>query len=109
MEKYATRMLVLTADTQVDKNHDKLDKNTRKNWSPLGIRSDGCTDKDRDYCLLAQDCIYHDCNDYCLGEVKNQDRMDRIFVGRVVSDSEPKNMQEKGTPKARTFTKKQKL
>ena len=44
-----------------------------------------------------------------LGEVKNEDRMDRKFVGRVVLDSEPKKMQKKGPPKARTFTKKPKL
>ena len=108
MEKYATRMLDLTADTQVDENHEKLDKNTKEIMSPLGIRFGGYTDKDRDHRLLAQDCMYHECNDYCLGEVKKQDRMDRIFVGNVVSDSKPKNTQEKGTPKARTFTIKPK-
>ena len=102
-------MLDLTADTQVDENHDKLDKNTKEIMSPLGIRSGGFTDEDRDQRLLAQGYIYHECNGYCLGEVKKQDRMDRIFVGNVVSDSEPKNMQERGTPKARTFTIKPKL
>jgi hypothetical protein len=70
MEKYATRMLDLTADTQVDENHDKLDQNTKEITSPLGIRFGECTDEDRDHRLLAQDCMYHDCNDYCLGEVK---------------------------------------
>ena len=68
MEKYTTRMLDLTADTKVEENHNKLDKRTKEILSPLGIKFGVCTD--RDHCLLAQDCMYHDCNDYCPGEVK---------------------------------------
>ena len=63
-------MLDLMKDTKVDGNHNKLDKKSKEILSPLGIRFGRCTDKDRDHCLLAQDCIYHNCIAYCLGEVK---------------------------------------
>ena len=59
MEKYAQRMLNLMADTEVDKNHNKLDKKSRKIFSPLGIRFGGCSDEDKDHRLFAQDFILH--------------------------------------------------
>ena len=63
-------MLDLTADTEVDENHNKLDKKSKEILSPLGIRFGRCTDEDRDHRLLAQDCMYDDCYEYCLGKVK---------------------------------------
>ena len=63
-------MLDLTADNEVDENHSMLDKNNKKILRQLGIRFAGCTNEDTDHRLLAQDCLYHDCNDYCLGRGK---------------------------------------
>ena len=36
MEKYAQRMLDLMSDTEVDENHNKLDKKSRKDIVPAG-------------------------------------------------------------------------
>ena len=48
MEKYATIMLDLTADTDVDENLNKLDKKSRKILLLLGIRFGGYTARDKD-------------------------------------------------------------
>ena len=48
MEKYATRMLDLTADTDVDENLNKLDEKSGKILLLLGIRFGGYTARDKD-------------------------------------------------------------
>ena len=48
VEKYAKRMLDPTADTNVDENHKKLDKKSKKILSPLGVQFGGYTAEDKD-------------------------------------------------------------
>ena len=54
------------ADIKVDEYHTKLDKKNREILSPFRIRFEGISDEDKDYRLLAQDCILHKCNRFCL-------------------------------------------
>jgi len=66
---YATKHLDMTADVEIDENHQKLDpQNKRTTSSPLGRRFSEAPDIDMDHRHLAQDCMCHDCNNYCLGE-----------------------------------------
>ena len=37
--------------------------------SPLGIRYSECENTIIDHIHLAQDSMFHECNEYCLGEV----------------------------------------
>jgi len=99
MDKYSTRTLDLTAVTKVDKNHNKFDRKTKEIFSPLGIRFGGCTDKDRYHCLLAQDCMHHDCNDYCLGKVKISRQTEQETFGTCRFGSGTKNSRRKGHQK----------
>ena len=58
MGKYAQRMLELTADTEVEENHNKLGKKSKKILSPLGIQFGGCTDEDKD-CMCQDNNIFY--------------------------------------------------
>lgn len=75
MQAYAEEHLGMTANIEVDDTHKKFnadmkaDSNTTN--SPLGCRFSDCTDIDLDYRWLAQDCMLHDCNKYCLGDEDN--------------------------------------
>ena len=101
MEKYDLRMLDLTADNKVDENHNKLDKKSKMILSQLGIRFGGCTDKDKD-------CMHHNFNDYCPGEVKTSRQTGKETCRTChFGFGTKKKQQEKGTLKARTFTNKQ--
>ena len=48
--------------------------------SPLGIRYSECENPVIDHIHLAQDSMFHECNEYCLGEVdvngKNSEPVD---------------------------------
>jgi len=57
----------MTADVKVDENHQRLSVDQTTAQSPLATRFADVTDEPRDAQLLAQDCMCHDCNDYCLG------------------------------------------
>lgn len=67
MHAYAKDMLDMTADVKVDENHQRLSVDQTTAQSPLATRFADVTDERRDAKLLAQDCMCHDCNDYCLG------------------------------------------
>ena len=75
MQVYAEEHLGMTANIDVDETHKKFnadmkaDSNTTN--SPLGYRFSDCTDIDLDHRWLAQDCMLHDCNKYCLGDEDN--------------------------------------
>ena len=57
MGKYAKRMLDITADTEVDENHNKLDEKSKKILSPLGIRFVGYTAGEKDSPLAPPSAI----------------------------------------------------
>lgn len=72
IEEYATTMLGMTADVEVDERHDRFrmegkEAGTIKS-SPLGTRFTDAENYDEDHVHLAQDCVLHKCHQYCLGE-----------------------------------------
>ena len=63
----------MTADVKIDDDHFKFDKIDQKktltSMSPLRIRYSECENPVIDHIHLAQDSMFHECNEYCLGEV----------------------------------------
>ena len=103
MKKYAQRMLDLIADIEVDKNYSKLGKKNSEILAPLGIRSGECSDGDTDHHFLTQDCMLHECNAYCLGEVKHQERPVEKAAGSLASDLEQRVHKQMRTSPERNF------
>ncbi len=63
LDKYARENLDMTADVHVDDDpKQKLDYGS----SPLGKRYCECHDQIEDIRQLAEDCMCHKCNNYCL-------------------------------------------
>jgi hypothetical protein len=63
LNNYAINHLDMTADVKVNDNQDyQPDYLT----SPLTRRYSECTDEEEDVQQLAQDCMCHECNRYCL-------------------------------------------
>ncbi len=63
LDKYAQENLDMTADVNV--NYDPQQKPDYKS-SPLGKRYCKCNDHIEDVRRLAEDCMCHQCNNYCL-------------------------------------------
>lgn len=66
--EYAERVLDMTADVDVT---DDPEYRESKIDSPLKTRYCECKDKDLDCKRLAQACLIHHCNDYCLRSAKH--------------------------------------
>jgi hypothetical protein len=67
LNNYATKHLDMTADAKVSNN---LDYRQNYSTSPLAKRYSECSDKEEDVLQLAQDCMLHECNRYCLKSTK---------------------------------------
>jgi hypothetical protein len=81
VDEYAQEHLDMTAD--VDINGDKQRKPEYQN-SPLGKRYCESPNQDKDARQLAEDCMCHQCNKYCLQSAKtnmNGPRTCRIHFG----------------------------
>jgi hypothetical protein len=63
LNDYAIKHLDMTADAKVS---DNLDNCPNYSSSPLARRFCACHDKEKDVTQLAQDCMMHHCNRYCL-------------------------------------------
>jgi len=72
LQKYAEDMLGMTADVEIDPNHNRFRENGNGHLttseSPLGSRFSESRDPDLDHRQLAQDAVFHRCNEYCLGD-----------------------------------------
>lgn len=68
VKDYAEKMLDMTADVEVDEDHSKLNDFNVTTSSPLGRRFAEASNRIEDHIHLAQDAMFHHCNDYCLGE-----------------------------------------
>ena len=67
IQDYAEKYLEMTADVEIDNEHDKFAQNDVTS-SPLGTRYCTCKNRNMDHKHLAQDTMLHDCNEYCLGQ-----------------------------------------
>jgi hypothetical protein len=67
LDNYATKHLDMTADAKVS---DSIDYRPNNSTSPLAKRYSDCSDKEEDVQQLAQDCMLHECNRYCLKSTK---------------------------------------
>ena len=67
LNDYAIKHLDMTADTNVIDNRDYLPTYSS---SPLARRFCACLDEEKDVTQLAQDCMMHQCNRYCLKSTK---------------------------------------
>jgi hypothetical protein len=67
LNNYAIKHLNMTADAKVS---DSLDSCPNYSSSPLARRFCPCCDKEKDITQLAQDCMMHQCNRYCLKSTK---------------------------------------
>jgi hypothetical protein len=67
LNNYATEHLNMTADAKVSNNQDYSPNYLT---SPLGKRYSECSDEVEDVQQLAQDCMLHECNRYCLKSTK---------------------------------------
>ncbi len=67
LDNYATKYLDMTADAKVSNNiHYRPNYST----SPFSKRYNECSDKEKGVGQLAQDCMLHECNRYCLKSSK---------------------------------------
>jgi hypothetical protein len=81
METYATNVLDMTADIDVDENH--MSDRSPDSANPLRIRFCECPHKGEDARLLCQECMLHKCNNYCLGDnLKHDPRECRFGNGK---------------------------
>jgi hypothetical protein len=67
LNNYATKHLDMTADAKVSNN---IDYRPNYSTSPLAKRYSECSDKEEDVRQLAQDCMLHGYNRYCLKSTK---------------------------------------
>jgi hypothetical protein len=67
LNSYAIKHLDMTADAKVS---DNLDCRPNYSYSPLATRYCATCDEEKDVTQLAQDCMMHQCNRYCLKSVK---------------------------------------
>ena len=72
MEKYATEVLGMTADTNLNDGDTQLNLDELSKTSPLRMQFHQCTDVNNNERHLCQDAMYHTCNDYCLGPKTNK-------------------------------------
>jgi hypothetical protein len=67
LNEYANKHLDMPADAKVS---DNLDYHTNYLSSPLARRFSACHDEEKVVTQLAQDCMMHHCNRYCLKSTK---------------------------------------
>ena len=80
MDKYARTHLDMTADLNIKDDDRKYFPPHPQ--SPLATKYCECTDEDEDVRMLAQDCMCHFCNKFCLREnKKNTPRVCRVGFG----------------------------
>ena len=93
LDKYAHENLDMTADVSID---DDPKRKPDYESSPLGKRYCECHDQIEDVRRLAEDCMCHQCNNYCLQSKKtNTPRTCRVHFG---TESEFGKMDTKGLP-----------
>ncbi len=79
LDKYAQEVMDMMADKNV--NDDPQQKPDYAS-SPLGMRYCECHDQIEDVRRLAEDCMIHQCNNYCLqSNKKNAPRTCRVHFG----------------------------
>ena len=66
LQEYAEKYLEMTADSPIDEEHNKYAHNDTSS-SPLGTRFAECRSRSLDLRHLAQDTMFHECTEYCLG------------------------------------------
>ena len=71
---YAMTQLGMTADIDIDDDVTKQIDTSQSSNTALRIRFSECTDPTNDIKSLAQDCMCHKCNGYCLVQGRNQDQ-----------------------------------
>jgi hypothetical protein len=67
LNNYATKHLDMIADAKAGNN---IDYRPNYSASPLAKRYSTCSNKEEDVQQLAQDCMLHECNRYCLKSTK---------------------------------------
>ncbi len=67
LNDFAIKHKDMTADTKVS---DNLDYRPKYSSYPLARKFCACHDKEKDVTQLAQDCMMHHCNRYCLKSTK---------------------------------------
>ena len=81
LEKYAKEHLDMTADVNIGNDEDR-NYYPKHGESPLSTKYCACADEDEDVRLLAQDCMCHHCNRFCLRDnKKNAPRTCRVGFG----------------------------
>ena len=112
VQDYAEGILDMTADVKFDESRAKFSipndpnsgepthkrgvQNTK--CSPLGIRFADCVDKKQDHIHLVQDCMYHDCNPYCMGPENHKDPKHRVCRFGFGSEENPNKGDTPGKP-----------
>ena len=88
LNNYATNVLDMTANTKIDETRQRLQPTS----SPLSHRYVECTDEKEDEQNLTQDCLFHECNDYCLDldHAKSTIRLRRCRMGYGQEETEGK-------------------
>lgn len=74
INNYATTQLGMTADIDIDDDVKREIDTSESSTTALRIRFSECTDPTNDIKSLAQDCMCHKCNGYCLVQGRNQDQ-----------------------------------
>ena len=81
MEKYATEVLGMTSDVDVDETHET--DRSADSISPLKARFCESVSHQEDARMLCQECMVHKCDNYCLGDnVKSEPRQCRFEYGK---------------------------
>ena len=81
LEKYAKDHLDLSADVNIGHDNDRYYR-PKPGESPLSKKYCQCIDEADDVRLLAQDCMCHHCNKFCLRDnKKNEPRTCRVGFG----------------------------
>ena len=79
----------MTADIDIEDNHKINTSPNSKN--PLRKRFYQCDDDNEDFKLLAQEVLYHKCNEYCLNKKKittvKKDYVDVVLVLKIIQES----------------------
>lgn len=96
LERYATKVMNMTADVEIDENH-KTDTSAESN-SPLKRRFCECVNKRNDARMLAQECMCHLCNEFCLGSVANASNKPRECRCNFGKESECGKCDTEGQP-----------
>ena len=112
VQDYAERILDMTADVKFDESRQKfeignspgVDNQPRKKGvkstksSPLGIRFAECEDKVKDHVNLVQDCMFHECNTYCMGPENHKNPKHRICRFGYGTEANPNKGDTPGKP-----------